>query len=104
DEERGGVSPSELHDPRTPLPTRPVASDEYLPSGQSAKQREVEARLLALGSERARAHGISRRRFFQGAAGMAASFLVMNQVYGPLFSWVMRSRRTRARPMRAPMG
>jgi hypothetical protein len=29
--------------------------------------------------------GTSRRRFFQTAAGMAASFLAMNKVYGPLF-------------------
>src|SRR6202453_2969648 len=27
----------------------------------------------------------SRRRFFQAAAGMAASFVAMNEVYGPLF-------------------
>lgn len=85
DEELDRVRPSELHEPRTPVPTRPVASDEYLPAAQGPRQREVEARLLEIGAERARAHGISRRRFFQGAAGMAASFLVMNQVYGPLF-------------------
>src|SRR5262249_14474183 len=29
--------------------------------------------------------GITRRRFFQTAAGMAAAYHVMNQVYGPLF-------------------
>jgi len=85
DSERRGVAPSELDDPRTPVPTRPVASDEYLPAPQSGRQREVETRLLALADERARAYGTSRRRFFQSAAGMAASFLVMNQVYGPLF-------------------
>ena len=85
DSERRRLAPSELHAPATPLPTRPVASDEYMPARQNERQREVESRLLALGDERARVHGISRRRFFQGAAGMAASFLVMNQVYGPLF-------------------
>ena len=29
--------------------------------------------------------GLDRRRFFQTAAGMAASFVAMNEVYGPLF-------------------
>jgi hypothetical protein len=30
--------------------------------------------------------GLDRRRFFQTAAGMAASFVAMNEVYGPLFA------------------
>src|SRR5258705_2135055 len=29
--------------------------------------------------------GLNRRRFYQSAAGMAASFVAMNEVYGPLF-------------------
>src|ERR1700750_1930293 len=29
--------------------------------------------------------GVSRRRFFQTAAGMATAFLAMNDTYGPLF-------------------
>jgi uncharacterized protein len=70
----------------TPIPTQIISSDEYLPAPQSDKQREVEARLLELGSSLARKQGISRRGFFQTAAGMAASYLVMNQVYGPLFA------------------
>ena len=28
---------------------------------------------------------MSRRRFFQSAAGMAAAFLAMNDIYGPMF-------------------
>ena len=71
---------------QTPIPTQIVSSDEYLPAPQSEKQREVEARLLELGSSLAKRHGISRRRFFQTAAGMAASYYVMNQVYGRLFA------------------
>ena len=31
-------------------------------------------------------HGLDRRRFFQTAAGMAASFVAMNEVYGQLFA------------------
>jgi uncharacterized protein len=70
----------------TPIPTQIVSSDEYLPAPQSERQREVEVRLLELGSSLARKKGVSRRSFFQTAAGMAASYLVMNQVYGPLFA------------------
>ena len=35
-----------------------------------------------MGSELARKQSISRRSFFQTAAGMAAAFLIMNEVYG----------------------
>ena len=70
---------------RSPIPTQIVSSDEYLPPPQTAAQREVEARLEALGASLARKHAMTRRRFFQTAAGMAAAYHVMNQVYGPLF-------------------
>ena len=77
----------------SPIPTQIVSSDEYLPAPQTEKQREVEARLKDLGNRLAERQGVSRRRFFQTAAGMAASYLVMNQVYGPLFS-VARAETT----------
>src|SRR6266851_673424 len=77
----------------SPIPTQIVSSDEYLPAPQTAKQREVKARLKDLGAVLAERQGVSRRRFFQTAAGMAASYLVMNQVYGPLFS-VARAETT----------
>jgi predicted TIM-barrel fold metal-dependent hydrolase len=70
----------------SPIPTQIVSSDEYMPAPQTAKQREVEARLKELGTALAKKQGLSRRRFFQTAAGMAASYHVMNQVYGPLFA------------------
>jgi predicted TIM-barrel fold metal-dependent hydrolase len=70
----------------TPIPTQIISSDEYFPTPQSEQQREVEARLLDIGSSLARKQGLSRRRFFQTAAGMAASYLVMNEVYGRLFA------------------
>lgn len=65
-----------------PVPTQIVSSDEYMPSPQTRAQREVEFRLKDLADRLARKQGLSRRRFFQSAAGMAASYLVMNQVYG----------------------
>jgi hypothetical protein len=41
--------------------------------------------MLEMGSSFARRHGMDRRRFFQTSAGMAASFLAMNSVYGQMF-------------------
>jgi predicted TIM-barrel fold metal-dependent hydrolase len=69
----------------SPVPTQVVSSEEYFPPPQSAQLKEVEARLTAMSDELARKQGLSRRRFFQTASGMAASFLAMNQVFGPLF-------------------
>jgi uncharacterized protein len=85
DEEIAHLTPSELVDHRTPIPTQVVSSDEYYPAPQNAKQREVEARLLVMADELGGKHGMDRRRFFQTAAGMAASFVAMNEVYGSLF-------------------
>ncbi len=80
------LTPSELVGEPTPIPTQIVSSDEYFPAAQNARQREVEARLLAMGDELAKRQGISRRRFFQTASGMAAAFVAMNQTYGDLFA------------------
>lgn len=68
-----------------PVPTQVVSSDEYLPEPQTAQQREVEARIRSFGTRMARRLGITRRAFFASSAGMAASFLAMNEVYGALF-------------------
>jgi len=85
DEERALLAPAETAAFAAPIPTQIVSSDEYLPPPQSAQQREVERRLKHLGAELAARHGLSRRRFFQTASGMATAFLAMNQVFGPLF-------------------
>lgn len=77
--------PAERYAFRSPIPTQCVSSDEYMPCPQTEKQREYEARLKEYGSELARRHGMSRRRFFKTAAGMAAAFVAMNDTYGPLF-------------------
>src|SRR6185295_18022619 len=86
DDELAALVPSELLRLRTPIPTQVVSSDEFYPDPQNAQQREVEGRLLAMADDVGRKQGIDRRRFFQTAAGMAASFVAMNQVYGPLFA------------------
>ena len=71
---------------RSPIPTRPVSSDEFMPGPQTAKQRELEARLKGYGDALAKKQGLSRRRFFKTAAGMAAAFVAMNETYGPLYA------------------
>ena len=85
EEELATLMPSELCQYQTPVPTQIVSSDEFYPDPQNARQRDVEVRLLAMADELGGARGLSRRRFFQTATGMAACFVAMNEVYGPLF-------------------
>jgi len=56
----------------SPIPVQAVSSDEFMPGPQTPRQREFEARVKAIGSAMARHHGISRRAFFNSAAGMAS--------------------------------
>src|SRR5258708_1986141 len=77
--------PAETSSFASPIPTQFVSSDEFTPAPQTAKQKEVEARIKELGPQLAKHQGVSRRRFFQTAAGMAAAFVAMNDVYGPIF-------------------
>ena len=83
--ELAALMPSELCAYQTPIPTQIVASDEFYPDPQNERQREVEARLLAMADDLGGKQGLDRRKFFQSAAGMAASFVAMNEVYGALF-------------------
>src|SRR5262249_62259573 len=85
DDERAYLLPAEEACTPTPVPTRQVSSDEYLPIRQTERQKKVEARMNALGDEYGRRNGLSRRRFFQTAAGMTAAYVAMNENYGPLF-------------------
>ena len=54
DADRARLTPAEDLPHFTPIPTQNVSSDEYFPSPQTAKQRELEARMLAIGDEQAR--------------------------------------------------
>ena len=85
DTEEAGLVPASAADSPTPVPVRVVSSDEFLPIPQTERQKQVEARLNALGDEYGRKNGLSRRRFFQTAAGMATAFVAMNEVYGPIY-------------------
>jgi len=85
DAELKALAPAETAAFPGPIPTQIVSSDEYVPAPQTARQRAVEARTRALGDTLGRRQGLSRRQFFRTASGMAAAFLAMNEVYGPLF-------------------
>jgi uncharacterized protein len=85
EDELARLTPSELVDRRTPIPTQIVSSDEYFPAPQSEKQRAVEAHLNAMADELGGKQGLDRRHFFQTAVGMAAAFVAMNEIYGSIF-------------------
>ena len=70
---------------RAAVPTRNVSNGEYVPFAQTAAQREVEARVALIAEQTAKRLGLSRRGFLCGAGGMAASFIAMNEVFGPFF-------------------
>ena len=69
----------------SPIPVQSVSSDEFMPGPQTPKQREFEVRVKEMGALMAKRLGVSRRRFFQTAAGMATAFLALNDTYGPLY-------------------
>jgi predicted TIM-barrel fold metal-dependent hydrolase len=83
--ERDGLLPAEEAGFDSPIPTQIVSSDEFAPIPQTERQSEVQARLAQLADELAHRHRMSRRRFLRTASGMAAAFVAMNEVYGPLF-------------------
>jgi hypothetical protein len=85
-EELEKLIPAETAKFRSPIPTQPVSSDEFVPGPQSAKQREFEVRLKRIGSQLAKKQGVGRRTFFQSAAGMAAAFVAMNETFGPMYN------------------
>ena len=84
-EELDQLTPAEQALFPSPIPVQCVSSDEFMPQAQTPRQRQFEQRVKALGSELATHQGLTRRRFFQTSAGMAAAFLAMNDTYGPLF-------------------
>jgi len=58
DEMISGLLPAETAAFASPVPTQIVSSDEYLPVPQTARQREVEARLIAMSDDLARRQGV----------------------------------------------
>src|SRR5690242_5840681 len=71
---------------RAPVPTQIVSNGEFNPLPQTAEQRRVEARLKDLADGAAKRLGMDRRQFLRTASGMAAAFVAMNDVFGPIFA------------------
>ena len=91
------LMPAERARFRSPIPVQSVSSDEFAPAPQTPKQKELKARLSELGSALAAHQGLSRRAFFQGAAGMAAAFVAMNDTYGQIYDATLAEARDPAR-------
>src|SRR5947208_2935066 len=85
DAELKRTAPAEVAAFRGPIPTQIVSNGEYNPLPQTQEQRKVEARVTQLASDLAPKHGLSRRKFLATSAGMAAAFIAMNDVFGPIF-------------------
>src|ERR1044072_901262 len=72
-------------DLRSPIPTRIVSNEEFLPPEQTAKEREVENRLRVMADRNAKRLGLTRRRFLQTSCGMAAAMICFNEVFGKTY-------------------
>src|SRR5262245_46474565 len=68
-----------------PIPSRIASNEEFIPPPQSKKQKEYEARLLAISDKAAKKQGLSRRDFLRTGSGMAAALYALNQVFGPVY-------------------
>jgi hypothetical protein len=69
----------------SPIPTRVVSNEEYLPLARTAEQARVAALLSQATGRHARALGLTRRQFLGSGPGLAAAFLAMNTVFGRFF-------------------
>src|SRR5919205_635954 len=94
----------EADDLRSPIPTQMVSNGEYLPNPQTAKQKEVEARIKDYAATVSKKLGVSRRKFLASSGGIAASFLAMNEAYGIEYFKVSKDELTEpgARALNGP--
>jgi hypothetical protein len=83
--ELASLAPAEQAAFHSPVPTQMVSNGEFNPLPQSPAQRQVEARLGEIAEAQGRRLGLGRRGFLRSGSGMAAAFLAMNEVFGPLF-------------------
>ncbi len=84
-EELQRTAPAETAAFASPVPTQIVSNGEFNPLPQTCEQERVEARIKDLAERLAPVHGMDRRHFLASTAGMAAAFLAMNEVFGPVF-------------------
>jgi uncharacterized protein len=86
DSQRAKVSPADHADLLgSPIPTQMISNGEFMPIGQTLKQKAVQHRMLDLADRAAKKLNISRRRFLKTSGGTAACFLAMNHVFGEFF-------------------
>src|SRR2546427_227953 len=85
DEELKRTAPAEVASFRSPVPTQIVSNGEFNPLPQTREQQRVEARIKELADDLGARNGMNRRQFLASSAGMAAAFLAMNEVFGPIF-------------------
>lgn len=85
DAELRRLKSAQTHAFHSPVPTRVISNGEFTPPPQSDDQRRVEGRIKELADEFGRRQGLDRRGFLASAAGMAAAFLAMNEIYGRVF-------------------
>ncbi len=69
----------------SPIPTQIVSNEEFTPLPQTRNQAWVEQAVAQLSGRVAKRLGVTRRDFLKTSGGMAASFLVMNSVFGRFF-------------------
>jgi predicted TIM-barrel fold metal-dependent hydrolase len=86
DDDLRKLTPAESAALPSPVPTQVVSNGEFTPPPQTPDQRRVEAGIERLATELGPKHGLTRRQFLASNAGMAAAFLAMNEVFGPLFN------------------
>jgi predicted TIM-barrel fold metal-dependent hydrolase len=79
------TEPAEAAAFRSPVPTQVVSNGEFNPLPQTPQQRQVEDRIKDIADTISPRLGMDRRQFLRTASGMAAAFLAMNEVFGPLF-------------------
>ncbi len=70
----------------SPVPTQMVSNGEFTPLPQTPQQKQVEGRLTELADKYAAKQGLDRRSFLRSACGLAAAFVAMNEVFGPVFN------------------
>jgi predicted TIM-barrel fold metal-dependent hydrolase len=85
DRELAELAPADEAAFRSPVPTQVVSNGEFNPWPQTPQQRQVEARVKDLADSLGRKLGMDRRGFLRSACGMAAAFVAMNDVFGPVF-------------------
>ncbi|MFK7964019.1 MAG: amidohydrolase family protein [Burkholderiaceae bacterium] len=76
---------AEKLDFKSPVPTQMISNGEFTPMPQTKQQKQVEERIKQLADTHGKKHGMDRRRFLSSSSGLAAAFLAMNEVFGPVF-------------------